>query len=113
MTTLVANSYGGEGRLRVLLYAMPWCSIGASWLWARTGQLRRGWLVAGHLGLATTLFALPFLGHEDLNMMSRDEVAAARFVADPARIGPKHQGATCQAVRLAQMPRGKAGKALK
>ena len=84
--TLLANSYGGEGRLRIYLYALPWCLCAASWLWWSDDAPRRLRTVATtfvHGALATAMFLMPFLGHEDLNNLSPDEIAAARYIADP------------------------------
>jgi hypothetical protein len=44
--TLFSQSYGGEGRLRIVLFALPWLAIGAAWsMWPRAGlasDQRRG-----------------------------------------------------------------------
>lgn len=86
--TLAGNSYGGEGRLRVYLYGLPWCALGASWLWWRErdpapGRPHPAWRGAtAHLLVLVPLFLLTFYGHEDQNYLSKDEVAVAALISD-------------------------------
>ena len=89
--TLGAQSYGGEARLRVFLYALPWLCAGVTWAWSPLGEPRRGL----HLLFPTTItvgltvcFVAFFLGREDLNQLSKGEVGAAAYLFDPATVQP-------------------------
>jgi hypothetical protein len=87
--TLVAQSYGGEARLRVLLYALPWCCAAATWVWSPGQERRPGrrlWAPLAATGTMAALFSLLFFGHEDYNLLSRGEVAAAAYVSDPDHV---------------------------
>jgi hypothetical protein len=89
--TLVAQSYGGEARLRVLLYALPWCCAAAMWCWSPGGERRTGRGLVAPLtvtGAMAALFGVLFFGHEDYNLLSKGEVAAAAYVSDPDLVPP-------------------------
>jgi hypothetical protein len=89
--TLAAQSYGGEARLRVFLYALPWLCAGLTWSWSPEGEPRTGrqlLLPAGvTVGLAVCFVAF-FFGREDINQLTRDEVGAAAYLFDPAVVQP-------------------------
>ena len=85
---LGANNYGGEARLRVFLYSLPWLCVGSAWFWSPEGRarVRRGLVMP----VATTLvltacFLAFFLGREDVSQLSPDEVGAAAYVFDASR----------------------------
>lgn len=89
--TLVAQDYGGEGRLRVFLFALPWLSLAMSWLWSPQGRpvaLRQA-LVATAMTVALTVaFVGQFLGREDINVLTKDEVGAAAFLFNSESVAP-------------------------
>lgn len=72
--SLAVQTYGGEGRFRALLFALPWFSIGAAWLFWDGGFGRRA-----RAGLLVTVTACAAL-------------LAAVFMQPEAdvRIGPDH-----------------------
>ncbi len=89
--TLVAQNYGGEAKLRVYLYALPWLCVGLCWALSPEGEPRarlRSVLPVGMaLGL-TVAFIAQFLGREDINMLSRDEVGAAAYLFNSSNVQP-------------------------
>lgn len=89
--TLVAQDYGGEAKLRVYLYALPWLCIGLAWVFSPEGE-PRSWLptlvpVGLSLGL-TAAFVAQFLGREDINILTRDEVGAAAYLFNSTNVQP-------------------------
>jgi hypothetical protein len=79
-----AQTYGGEGRLRVYLFSLPWCSLAiASVLLperaVRVGHLLRTGIV---LLVATALWLCAFFIPYDVNRMTRQEIAAANWLYD-------------------------------
>lgn len=87
--TLAAQNYGGEARLRVFLYALPWLCCGLTWLWAPEGEARRGLQVLLPTGITvglTVCFVAFFLGREDINQLTTQEVGAAAYLFDPATV---------------------------
>lgn len=88
---LAGQSYGGEARLRVMLYALPWACAGACWAFSPTGvrRVRRAlWVPVAGVAWFATAFVVFFFGHEDLTMLSPGEVGAAKFLSDPANTKP-------------------------
>jgi hypothetical protein len=86
---LAAQSYGGEARLRVLLYALPWCCTAACWAWAPDGVRavgRRVWAPLATAGWFTLCFVWVFFGHEDQHLLTPGEVGAAALLSDPSRV---------------------------
>ena len=79
---LVGQSYGGEGRLRVYLFALPWLSIGVAWLfWSGRSRTRMG--VCG-AALAITSMALLFIAvyfqPEAKYRVAESDVVAAKWL---------------------------------
>jgi len=92
---LAGQSYGGEARLRVMLYALPWACAGACWALAPSGWRRPGlrrsrfrWTPLAVTAWFATAFVVFYWGHEDLSMMSPGEVGAVRFLSDPSKVPP-------------------------
>jgi hypothetical protein len=88
---LAGQSYGGEARLRVMLYALPWACAGACWAvapdgWRRRGRARVRWAPLAVTGWFATAFIVFFWGHEDLSLLSPGEVNAVRFLSDPNQV---------------------------
>lgn len=89
--TLAAQNYGGEARLRVFLYALPWLCVGVAWAWSPEGEPRsgRGLLApAGVLAGLAVAFVAFFLGREDINQLTAGEVGAAAYLFDPSTVPP-------------------------
>jgi hypothetical protein len=83
---LLVQSYGGEGPLRVYLFALPWLALFAAvaCMPRREGgsAAGRSWrIVAATAAIGTcTLFGL--FGQEPLNYISSDDVAVSRWTLD-------------------------------
>lgn len=89
--TVLAQSYGGEARLRVFLYALPWLCVGVSWAWAPVGESVEGLRLLLPVGMTVGLsicFVAFFFGREDINQLTQQEVGAARYLFDPAHVQP-------------------------
>jgi hypothetical protein len=91
-TLVVAvQSYGGEARLRVFLFTLPWCAIAIAWAWQPVLASRRrlsAGLLTGELLAAVLLLFLPaFYGDEDINHISRAELRASQWLFGEAREG--------------------------
>jgi GT2 family glycosyltransferase len=81
LAIVTMQSYGGEGRYRVYLFALPWlCVFGAAALLPTRGPPRplrqRASLVAASACLATCLL-LAYFGLELMNRVDPDDVASA------------------------------------
>lgn len=88
---LAGQSYGGEARLRVMLYALPWACAGACWAISPTGWRRARAAVWAPVAATTwfaTAFVIFFFGHEDLSMLTPGEIGAAAFLSNPANVKP-------------------------
>jgi hypothetical protein len=86
---LAGQSYGGEARLRVLLYALPWGCAGACWALSPDNVRRAGaraWLPLANASWFALAFVIVFFGHEDQMLMSPGEVGAARMLSDPSKV---------------------------
>ena len=89
---LAGQSYGGEARLRVMLYALPWACAAACWALSPTNARRAGaalWAPIANVGWFAVAFIVFFFGHEDLTMLSPGEIGAARFLSDPSKVKPE------------------------
>ncbi|MCU1603178.1 MAG: hypothetical protein JWO22_3887 [Frankiales bacterium] len=88
---LGGQSYGGEARLRVMLYALPWACAAMGWAMSPTNQRRVGAKVVAPLANAfwfAFAFVVFFFGHEDLTSLTPGEIGAAAFLSDPANVLP-------------------------
>ncbi len=88
---LGGQSYGGEARLRVMLYALPWACAAMGWAMSPTNQRRaRERVVAPVVNAFWFAFAFVvfFFGHEDLTSLTPGEIRAAAFLSDPANVLP-------------------------
>lgn len=79
---LLAQSYGGEARFRVFLFALPWLSIGVAWLfWSGPVRTRRTVVGASATLLAMAmLFTLVHFQPEADYRVSKDDVAASQWL---------------------------------
>jgi hypothetical protein len=89
---LLFQSYGGEGPLRVYLFALPWLALfGAAACVPKPGDAgsaaRRSWkIVAATVAVGTcTLFGL--FGQEPLNYVTGDDIAVSRWTLDHTPAG--------------------------
>ncbi|MEA5456670.1 hypothetical protein SPF06_18255 [Sinomonas sp. JGH33] len=85
---LLAQSYGGEARFRVYLFALPWLAIGVGWLfWSGPVRSRRMVLGASAtLVVMAMLFTVVNFQPEAQNRVSQDDVAASQWL--DAHVGP-------------------------
>jgi hypothetical protein len=88
---LAVQSYGGEGRLRVYLFSVPWCAVAAAWaFWPGTGaQLgrRAAGVLAALLTALTVLFTISYFVTETEVRVRASDVAAAQWVDQTSRPG--------------------------
>ena len=86
---LLGQSYGGEARFRVYLFALPWLSIGVAWLfWS--GPVRSRKMVAGaaaSLALMAMLFTVVHFQPEADYRVSKDDVVASQWLDANAKPG--------------------------
>lgn len=80
--SLLGQSYGGEARFRVYLFALPWLAIGVAWLFwsgpARTRRAARG--AASCLSLMAVLFTIVYFQPEADYRVSREDVVAGKWL---------------------------------
>ncbi|MCA4135036.1 hypothetical protein [Arthrobacter sp. M4] len=86
---LIGQSYGGEGRFRVYLFALPWLSIGVAWLfWS--GPIRK-WraVVAASVSLVLmgALFVAIYFQPEAGNRISVEEATAGDWLDNRVKPG--------------------------
>jgi hypothetical protein len=86
---LAGQSYGGEGRLRVVLFGVPWWSIGVAWLLARLrpGRRRSTVLLAVSTACITAVFTFVWLQPETENAVTASDLRASRWMDAHARRG--------------------------
>ncbi|WP_026264895.1 hypothetical protein [Arthrobacter sp. 135MFCol5.1] len=86
---LFGTSYGGEGRLRVFMFALPWLAIGAAWfLWAGKVPTRR--TVVGAASAVTVLavmFTAVYFQNEANVRVPAADVSASRWLDSNVRKG--------------------------
>jgi len=81
----IVQSYGGEGWLRAVLFALPWLAFlaaGACLRWRLVGITASWWrwLVMATVSAALIgPFVFAYFGQETMNYMSRDDVAVNRW----------------------------------
>jgi glycosyltransferase involved in cell wall biosynthesis len=78
------QSYGGEGRVRLFLFMLPWlCFLAAAGCAQARSTRLRGWLRGWRLALASVALAIclvfAYFGSEYINRISRNDVEAARW----------------------------------
>lgn len=105
---LAGQTYGGEGRLRVYLFALPWLSLAAAWAFLpverRPTRLARAALAAAVVGV-TTMFVLSYFQPEAQYRTDPGQIATSRWLdanvqpddavvftslAGPGLIGPRY-----------------------
>lgn len=86
--SLAVQSYGGEGRFRALLFALPSFSIAVSWLFwdGRPKRRTKAWLAVAVVAM-TALFTAAYLQPEAQNRVDTDHVAAAEWLDGTVRDG--------------------------
>jgi hypothetical protein len=79
---LFAQSYGGEARFRVYLFALPWLSIGVAWLfWSGPARSRKAVIGAGSALVAMAmLFTVVHFQPEAEYRVSKDAVVASQWL---------------------------------
>lgn len=86
---LLGQSYGGEARFRVYLFALPWLSIGVAWLfWSGPARSRKVVIGAGaSLALMAMLFTVVHFQPEAEYRVSKDDVVASQWLDANAKPG--------------------------
>ena len=89
MFWLVAQSYGGEAKFRVFLFALPWLAIGVAWLfWSGPIRTRKAVLGAtASLTIMAVLFTIVYFQSEAKFRVPKEDVSAAQWL--DARVGEK------------------------
>jgi hypothetical protein len=87
--TAVVQSYGGEGWLRALLFALPWLAFLAARMCTRLlHESRTSWMPALGVALVSVVLLGPFLyayfGQETINHVTTADVAANQWYVDHA-----------------------------
>jgi hypothetical protein len=87
-TVILAQNYGGEASLRVILFSDPWCAALIAWGLATVPRRRVRWVLTMGVALVlTALFVPSFLGQEELNFIAPGEVRASEWFYRHARHG--------------------------
>lgn len=89
MFWLLGQSYGGEAKFRVFMFALPWLAVGAAWLfWAGPVRTRRAVLGAtAALTVMAMLFTIVYFQAEGKFRVPKEDVIAAQWL--DARVGEK------------------------
>lgn len=89
MFWLLGQSYGGEAKFRVFLFALPWLAIGAAWLfWSGPIRTRRAVLgTTAALTIMALLFTIVYFQQEAKFRVPEQDVVAAQWL--DARVGEK------------------------
>lgn len=79
---LIANSYGGEARFRIFLFALPWLSIGVAWLFWSGPVRTRGTVIGASASLVAMamLFTVVHFQPEADYRVSKDAVVASQWL---------------------------------
>lgn len=86
---LFGQSYGGEARFRVYLFALPWLAIGVAWLFF-SGPIRTRKAAAGataSLSIMALLFTVVYFQPEADYRVSKEDVVAGRWLDSRVRPG--------------------------
>ncbi|HEX9088825.1 MAG TPA: hypothetical protein VF867_15005 [Arthrobacter sp.] len=89
MFWLMAQSYGGEAKFRVFLFALPWLAVGAAWLfWSGPVRTRKAVLgLTASLTIMAMLFTIVYFQQEAKFRVPKEDVVAAQWL--DARVGEK------------------------
>jgi hypothetical protein len=91
MLVTLFQSYGGEGPLRVYLFALPWLAFFAAAACRPAARARtllgRSWRLVAVTALVGTATLFGYFGQEPTNYMTRDDVAVSRWYLDHAPAG--------------------------
>ena len=86
---LLGQSYGGEAKFRIFLFALPWLAVGVAWLcWS--GPVRTPKSVMGataSLTIMAMLFTIVYFQAEGKFRVPKEDVVAAQWL--DARVGEK------------------------
>ena len=79
---LLGQNYGGEGRLRVVLFGLPWWCIGIAWLvqGVRFNSVRARSALAVAAVLITSMFTFAWLQPEADSAISKSDIDAAEWM---------------------------------
>ncbi|MET1022436.1 MAG: hypothetical protein ABWX69_09590 [Arthrobacter sp.] len=85
--SLLGQSYGGEAKFRVFLFALPWLAVGAAWLfWSGPIRTRKAVLGAtASLTVMAILFTIVYFQTEAKLRVPKEDVVAAQWL--DARVG--------------------------
>jgi hypothetical protein len=80
--TLFGQSYGGEGRLRVYLFALPWLAMGVAWLFWSGGSRTRSTVFGAAVSLMAMalLFTATYFQPESRYRVPEGDVIAAKWL---------------------------------
>lgn len=86
---LLGQSYGGEARLRIYLFALPWLAIGVAWLfWSGPLRTRKALLGAtAALSSMALLFSVVYFQPEEDHRIPKGDVVASQWIDSHARSG--------------------------
>ncbi|GAA1275760.1 hypothetical protein [Arthrobacter pascens] len=86
---LLGQSYGGEARLRIYLFALPWLAIGVAWLfWSGPLRTRKALLGAtASLSAMALLFSVVYFQPEEDHRIPQGDVVASQWIDSRARSG--------------------------
>jgi hypothetical protein len=79
---LLGQTYGGEGRLRVFLFGVPWYAIGVAWLFSSGPVLSRRLILglSSALTAMAVLFTITYFQPEADHLVSQKDTQAARWL---------------------------------
>ena len=85
---LLAQSYGGEATLRVILFSFPWCVALIAWaLFTIRGQIGRSLALVTVAATMTVLLVIAFFGQAGLTVMRPGDVRASDYLYTHAAAG--------------------------
>jgi hypothetical protein len=79
---LLGQTYGGEGRMRVFLFGVPWYAIGVAWLFSSGPVLTRRHILglSSALTAMTVLFAITYFQPESDHVVALKDTRAAHWL---------------------------------